>query len=70
MLCKLRHGHLRLVMVLDVHPYQLWRGHTGNNKWRYTVLYSDEGVGKLYKMHLKPEWLLQRITGGGQDGKR
>ena len=69
-LCKLRNGHRRLVIVLKAYPYQLWRGNSTNNRWRYTVLYSDVSVGKLYKMHLRPEWLLQRITGGGQDGQR
>jgi len=66
-LCKLRNGHLRIVMVLEAYPYQLWRGNSNNNRWRYTVLYNNGCKGK---MHLRPEWLLQRITGGGQDGKR
>ena len=69
-LCKLRHGHQRLVLVLEAYPYQLWRGNSTNNRWRYTVMYSDDGACRLYKMHLKPAWLLQRIIGGGQDGKR
>jgi hypothetical protein len=69
-LCKLRKGHSRLVLVLEAYPYQLWRGNSANNRWRYTVLYRSGDVGQLYKMHLKPEWLLQRITGGGQDGQR
>jgi len=66
-LCKLRNGYRRLVLVLASHPYQLWRGNTGQHRWRYTVLYRSGEVGK---MHLKPDWLLQRTTGGGQDGKR
>jgi len=59
-------------MVLEAHPYQLWRGNTGNNRWRYTVLRNrgKSGSRVIVKMHLKPEWLLQRIIGGGQDGKR
>ena len=71
-LCKLRHGMLRLVMVLEAHPYQLWRGNIGNQQWKYTVLRNRGKLGgtAISKMHLKPEWLLQRITGGGQDGKR
>ena len=71
-LCKLRHGHQRLVMVLEAHPYQLWRGNIGNQQWKYTVLRNRGKLGgtAISKMHLKPEWLLQRITGGGQDGKR
>ncbi len=67
MLCKLRNGFQRFVLVLAVHPYQLWRGNTGQHRWRYTVLCPR---GDISKMHLKPEWLLQRIRGGGQDGKR
>jgi hypothetical protein len=71
-LCKLRHGFKRLVLVLDAQPYQLWRGQASNNRWRYTVLRTrgEFGGTAIGKMHLKPEWLLQRITGGGQDGKR
>jgi len=65
-LCKLRNGFTRLVLVLEPHVYQLWRGNT-DNKWRYLVLYKK---GETAKMHLKPEWLLQRVSGGGQDGKR
>jgi hypothetical protein len=66
-LCKLRNGYRRLVLVLAAHPYQLWSGNTANHRWRYTILQRN---GDISKMHLKPEWLLQRITGGGQDGKR
>ena len=66
-LCKLRNGYRRLVLVLEAHPYQLWSGNTTNHRWRYTILQRN---GDISKMHLKPEWLLQRTTGGGQDGKR
>ena len=66
-LCKLRNGYRRLVMVLAAHPYQLWSGNTNNHRWRYTVLQRN---GDVVKMHLKPEWLLQRGKGGGQNGQR
>ena len=66
-LCKLRNGYTRLVLVLSSHEYQLWRGNTDRSRWRYLVLYKR---GKTSKMNLKPEWLLQRVTGGGQDGYR
>jgi len=71
-LCKLRNGFRRLVLVLEAHPYQLWSGNTTNHRWRYTVLRNRGSFGgtAISKMHLKPEWLLQRTTGGGQDGKR
>jgi len=65
-LCQLRNGYTRLVLVLESHVYQLWRGNT-DHKWRYLVLYNK---GETAKMHLRPEWLLQRVSGGGQDGKR
>ena len=66
-LCKLRNGYTRLVLVISSHEYQLWRGNKDQSRWRYEVLLVK---GETAKMHLKPEWLLQRITGGGQDGKR
>jgi len=66
-LCKLRNGYTRLALVLSSHEYQLWRGNTDRSRWRYEVLLVK---GETGKMHLNPEWLLQRVTGGGQDGKR
>jgi hypothetical protein len=68
-LCKLRNGYTHLVLVLNTHEYQLWSVNTDlahRQNWRYLVLSSN---GSTRKMQLKPAWLLQRVTGGGQDGQ-
>ena len=56
-LCKLRNGYQRHVLILEVMPYQLWQGDTSGYRYRYKVLYR---LGTIGKMGLRPEWLVQR----------
>ena len=59
-LCKLRNGYQRHVLVLEVLPYQLWQGDTSGYRYRYKVLYRRGTIGK---MGLRPHWLVQRGEG-------
>ena len=57
-LCKLRNGYQRHVLVLAVIPYQIWKGDTSGYRYRYKVLYRRGTIGKMGR---KPEWVVQRI---------